>query len=224
MPPRVLTVNIGQPVEAEWAGELRRTSIAKHQVDGPVRVHTLGIHGDQVADTQDHGGIYQAVYAFAREDLDVWSERLGRHVPNGQFGENITTEGIDVNESLIGERWQIGTAVLEVASVRIPCVVFKNFMGVKGFDDTQWVKRFTQDARPGPYLRVFQEGDIAAGDELTVIHRPDHDVTVSVMFKAFTTERELLPRMLEVGDCLDPDAREVAANYAADLATSPTTR
>jgi MOSC domain-containing protein YiiM len=215
MPARILTVNVGQPVEARWASDLKRTAIAKHFVEGPVHVHALGIEGDQVADTKDHGGIYQAVYAFAREDLDLWSERLGTHVPNGQFGENLTTQGIDVNESLIGERWRVGTAVFELVSVRIPCVVFKNFMGVSGFDDKQWVKRFTQEARPGPYLRVAREGHITAGDPLEVVHRPDHDVTVSMMFRAFTTERDLLPKVLDARDFLDPEAREDAENYAA---------
>jgi MOSC domain-containing protein YiiM len=215
MPARVLTVNVGQPVDAEWAGELRRTSIAKRYVEGPVNVSTLGIEGDQVADTVNHGGIYQAVYVFAREDLDVWSARLGLEVPNGQFGENLTTEGIDVNEALIGEQWRIGTTTLEVAEVRIPCVVFKNYMGLRGFDDARWVKRFTADARPGPYLRVVEEGSLAAGDELTVVHRPDHDITVSLMFKAFTTERELMPRLLDVGEQLAPAAREAAERYAA---------
>jgi MOSC domain-containing protein YiiM len=217
MSARVLTVNVGQPVDVDWAGELGKTSIAKHQLEGPVAVHKLGVEGDQVSDSADHGGIYQAVYAFAREDLDVWSERLGLDVPNGLFGENLTTEGIDINASLIGEQWRIGSVVLEVADVRIPCLVFKNYLGLEGFDNTRWVKRFTEDARPGPYLRVVEEGSLQAGDELTVIHRPDHTVTVSTMFRAFTTERDLLPRLLEVGDALRPEAHEAAERYAAEI-------
>jgi MOSC domain-containing protein YiiM len=215
MPPRVVSVQVGTPVRAGWAGELGLTSIEKRPVHGPVAVRTLGVDGDQVADTEHHGGIYQAVYAFAREDLDRWSERLGVHVPDGQFGENLTTEGIDVNEALLGERWRVRTTTFEVVDVRIPCNVFKGWMGVRGFDNARWVKRFTAEARPGPYLRVLEEGEVAAGDPLEVVHRPDHGVTVSTMFKAFTTERTLLPRLLDVGEALPPGARAAAEAYLA---------
>ncbi len=217
MTARLLSINIGTPIDAEWAGTLKRTAIIKHSVPGPVRVEPLGIEGNQVADTKHHGGIYQAVYAFAREDIDIWVERLGQPIPNGQFGENLTTTGIDVNESLIGERWRIGSTVLEVADVRIPCNVFKNWMGVAGFDDVAWVKRFTAEARPGPYLRVLEPGFVTAGDALEVVHRPNHDVTVSTMFRAFTTDRSLMPRLLETGDTLRPEAHAAAAEYVASL-------
>ncbi|MGH3448109.1 MAG: MOSC domain-containing protein [Nocardioidaceae bacterium] len=215
MPPRVLSVNIAQPVDAEWAGNLKRTAIQKRHFADPVRVEPLGIEGDQVADTKNHGGIHQAVYAFAREDLDWWAEQLDGPINDGQFGENLTTEGIDVNEARIGERWQIGTVELEVAQVRIPCSVFKGWMGVSGYDDTAWVKRFTAEGRPGPYLRVVQPGTLTAGDELIVVHRPDHEVTVSMMFRALTTERELLPRLLEVGETLAPWPLATAERYLA---------
>lgn len=207
MTARLLSINVGTPVEAEWAGSLRRTAIDKHAVPGPVAVHELGVEGDEVADKKHHGGPYQAVYAFAREDIDVWVERLGMEIPNGQFGENLTTSGLDVNEAVVGERWRIGTTVLQVASVRIPCNVFKGWMGVSGFDVTAWVKRFTAEGRPGPYLQVVQPGIITAGDEITVVRRPDHGVTVTTMFRALTTERELVPRLLDAADDLPPAMR-----------------
>jgi MOSC domain-containing protein YiiM len=194
---RVVSVNVGTPVGADWAGDLRRTAIRKHPVDGPVRVGPLGVDGDQVADTRHHGGTYQAVYAFAREDLDTWAARLGQDIPDGQFGENLTTAGIDVNEAWIGEHWRIGTTVLEVIEVRIPCNVFKGWMHQSRFDDTAWVKRFTAEGRPGPYLRVVQPGVLAAGDALEVVHRPDRSVTVSTVFRALTTDRHLLPTLLD---------------------------
>jgi MOSC domain-containing protein YiiM len=212
---RLLSINVGTPIDADWAGSLRRTAIIKHAEPGPVRVEELGLEGDQVADTDNHGGIYQAVYAFAREDLDVWAARLGVEIPNGQFGENLTTTGLDVNEALIGEQWRIGTTVVQVADVRIPCSVFKGWMGVSGFDDIAWVKRFTAEGRPGPYLRVVQPGDITAGDPIEVVHKPDHQVTVTTMFRAFTTERELMPRLLDAGEALPPRARASAETYAA---------
>ena len=175
----------------------------------------LGLAGDQVSDTVHHGGVDQAVYAFAREDLDLWSERLGAPVRDGQFGENLTTSGIDVNDAEVGERWQVGTALFEVASVRIPCNDFKNWMGTTGFDDAGWVKRFTAEHRPGPYLRVIQEGQLCAGDELTVVHRPGHGVTVTTMFQALTTDQSLLPELLSV-DGLIESARRKAEKYVAN--------
>lgn len=207
------SVNVGAPALRDWAA-IGRTSIDKTPVAGPVLVGPLGLEGDQVADTRHHGGVDQAVYAFAREDLDGWADELGREVRDGQFGENLTTSGIDVNEAEVGEHWRIGTTVLEVASVRIPCNDFKGWMGESGFDTTAWVKRFTAEARPGPYLRVVEAGELAAGDEIDVVHRPGHGVTVSTMFRALTTERTLLPVLLAV-DGLVAEARAKAEKYAA---------
>lgn len=174
----------------------------------------LGLDGDQVANTRYHGGPDQAVYAFAREDLDFWAAELGRPVPDGHFGENLTTEGIDVNEAEIGERWRIGDAVLEVASFRTPCNVFRRWQGAHGYDPKGWLKRFTAVHRPGPYLRAVQEGELAAGDPIEVVRRPGHGITVSVMFRAFTTERELLASLLVVDGLVD-EARVAAEAYVA---------
>lgn len=215
MPAHVRSVHVGLPVDAEWAGRLRRTAIDKHAVEGPVSVQPLGIAGDQVADTEAHGGTYQAVYAFAREDLDWWETQLNRPIPDGWFGENLTTAGIDVNEAIVGEHWQIGTTILEVASVRIPCRVFENWLQQTGYDSHHWIKRFTQQARPGPYLRVVWPGTLRAGDELAVVHTPGHQVTVSTMFRALTTERRLLPQLLDIGDRLPPWVRESAERSGA---------
>ena len=221
MSPCVVSVNVATPRAAAWAEPLGCTAIDKRPVDGRVRVDTLGLQGDQVADVKHHGGLHQAVYAFAREDIDLWAERLGRPIRSGQFGENVTTRGIDVNEALLGERWAIGTTVFEVAEVRIPCNVFKNWMGASGFDNARWVKRFTAEGRPGPYLRVVQPGEIGAGDELIVVHKPDHEVTISLMFRAFTSDRSLLPRLLEVGESLAPNPRAAAERHAARTQSQP---
>jgi len=216
MPPVMFTlraVNLGTPRAWDWAG-IGRSSIEKHQATGPVRATRLGLEGDQVSDTVDHGGVDQAVYAFAREDLDAWRETLGQPIRDGQFGENLTTSGYDVNEAEIGERWQVGSVLLEVASVRIPCNDFKGWMGESGFDNTAWVKRFTAAGRPGPYLRVLQEGVLLAGDGIQVVHRPGHGVTVSTMFRALTTDQQLLPQLLVV-DGLVAEARDRAEKYVA---------
>jgi MOSC domain-containing protein YiiM len=178
----------------------------KTPVRGPVAVRTLGLDGDDVGDKKHHGGVDQAVYVFAREDLDWWAIALGREIRDGMFAENLTTEGIDVNQAEVGERWRIGTAELEVASVRIPCNDFKGWMGRSGYDNRAWVKRFAQVGRPGPYLRVLVEGEIRAGDRIDVVHRPGHGVTVSTMFRALTSEPALLPELLLV-DGLVAEAR-----------------
>ncbi len=215
MPARVISINVGRPVAAAWVGRPFRTSIHKHPVSGPVKVETRGLDGDQVSDTEFHGGRHLAVYAFAREDLDTWAERLGKEIPDGHFGENLTTSGIDVNEALIGERWSVGTAVFELADVRIPCHTFDEWMRRTGYQVDKWIKRFMAEGRPGPYLRVVQPGDISAGDELTVISRPEHHITVATMFRALTTERALLPSLFDVGETLAPNPREAAEKYAA---------
>lgn len=210
--PRVLSVNVGRSRAAEWA-ELGATSMDKRSIEGPVRVGRLGIESDSVTDTRHHGGPDQAVYAFAREDLDLWAARLGVEIRDGQFAENLTTEGIDVNAAEIGERWRIGSVVFEVCHVRTPCNDFKNWMGISGFDNTQWVKRFTAECRPGPYLRVLEEGFVCSGDQIEVVHRPGHGVTVTDLFRAKNLDHSLRPALM---------APEVFDHLAAEMRTKLT--
>jgi MOSC domain-containing protein YiiM len=205
-PPPLLSVNVGQPQPNPYK-VVEHTGIDKRPVSGPVTVRDpgpkttglgSGIVGDYIGDVANHGGSDQALYAFPREDLDAWAERLGRELPNGFFGENLTTVGIDVNEALLGERWRIGdTVVVQVTGPRIPCSTFRGWIGEVG-----WLKIFTSVARPGAYLRIVVPGQLRAGDPITVVRRPDHDVTVSLVYRALMTERELLPRLLAAGDDL----------------------
>jgi MOSC domain-containing protein YiiM len=109
------------------------------------------------------------------------------------FGENLTTSGLDVTAAVIGEHWQIGSAVLEVTAPRIPCRTFAGWLDERG-----WVKRFTERARPGAYLRVVGEGELQAGDTIRILDHPAHGVSVGEAFRALTTDRDLLPRLLEV--------------------------
>jgi MOSC domain-containing protein YiiM len=216
MSPHLVAVHVGLPRTEVLGGRERLTAIRKQSVEGPVRVDEAGLEGDQPADP-DHFGPFHAVYAFAQEDLDLWSARLGVPVPPGMFGENLTTRGIDVNEALVGERWRVGSVLLEVVGVRIPCSVFKGWVALAGYDDTAWVKRFADEGRPGPYLRVLEPGHLQAGDTLVVEHRPGHDVTVSMMFAALTTRRDLLPRLAGL-DRIDPEALEAARGYVGGTA------
>ena len=208
---QVISVNVGRAREATWAG-IGRTAMDKVPVTGPVHASRLGLDGDQVGDTKHHGGVDQAVYAFSREQLDWWATELGQEIRDGQFAENLTTSGIDVDEAEVGERWQVGTVVLEVASVRIPCNDFKSWQRLNGYDSRAWVRRFAEHGRPGPYLRVLQDGELQAGDDLRVVHQPGHGVTVSMMFRALTTEHALLPRLLEIEN-LARVPRRVAEEY-----------
>lgn len=211
----VLTVNLGAAREvahSDVPGNL--SGIDKRPTDGPVAVAAPGpkgsamsaLSGDHIADVRRHGGDDQAVYAMAREDLDAWERELGRELANGSFGENLTTAGVSVNGARIGERWRIGDRLLlEVSAPRIPCRTFAEWLGERG-----WVKRFTERAEPGCYLRVVEPGSVRAGDTVEVETRPSHEVTVSFAFRALTREPELLPRLLAAGEALHPEAREAA--------------
>jgi MOSC domain-containing protein YiiM len=206
--PRIRSINVGRPKDADWAG-IGRTSIDKQPVTGPVAVSELGVAGDQVSDTRYHGGRDQAVYAYAREDLDFWSAGLGQEIRDGQFGENLTTEGIDLTHTPVGTRLRVGEVVLEVAGVRTPCNDFKGWMGLSGFDNTAWVKRFTAERRPGPYFRVLATGTIAAGDAIEVVHEPTHGVTVQDMFVALNLDRTRLPDLLAIDGLAENLRRKV---------------
>jgi MOSC domain-containing protein YiiM len=217
---KLLSVNIGRPRPVPYTDQADGvTGIGKKPADGLVRVSApgpkgvggSGLAGDAVCDLRHHGGDDQAVYAFAREDLDAWERELGRSLANGCFGENLTTDGLDVSGALIGERWRIGAAVvLEVTSGRIPCRTFQGHLGERG-----WVKRFTQKGATGAYLRVIEPGEIRAGDSIEIVHRPDHGVTAALEFRATTTERELLPRVLAAGPALHPETLAAARKYVA---------
>jgi len=157
-----------------------------------------------IGDPEHHGGLDRAVYAYAREDLDAWRPTLG-DLRAGAFGENLTTCGLEVTGARIGERWRVGAdLVVEVAVPRIPCRTFAAWLEVQG-----WVKTFTRTAVPGAYLRVVRDGAVRAGDPVVVEHRPDHDVTIGLTFRAMTLEPDLLPRLLGV-DALPDEVRELA--------------
>lgn len=209
---RIVSVNVGKSVEVDWAGPVGRSSIDKRPVDGPVAVGPLGLDGDSVSDVDHHGGVDQAVYAYAREDLDFWVGELGQPIPPGQFDENLTTEGIDLNAAIVGTRLRIGTALLEICSIRTPCNTFKGWQGVSGYDDTHWVKRFMLALRPGPYLRVLEPGLLAAGDDITIEAVPGHGVSVVDLFVAVNLDHSRLPELQAIEDLAAEPARKLAAH------------
>ncbi len=189
---RLLSVNAGKATLAEYGNEPSGlTAIDKRPLPDRVAVATLGVAGDAQVHGE-HGGIDKAVYAYAHEDAMWWETELGRELRPGAFGENLTTEGLDVTGAVIGERWRIGSTVLEVAEPRIPCRVFAGF-----WDVPDLMKRFTARGWPGAYLRVVTEGELSAGDSIEIVERPGHGVTLGETFRARTGSRELVPRLLE---------------------------
>ena len=205
----LLSVNVGRAAASRYT-DTGITGIDKRPATEPVALRDpgpgtgmSGAAGDAIGDPRSHGGTDQAVYAYAREDLDHWQAELGRPLTNGVFGENLTTSGLDVSGALVGERWQIGDAcVLEVTSPRIPCRTFAGWL-----EEQLWVKRFTERGAPGAYLRVISPGTVAAGDEITVLHRPAHLVTIAMMFRALTTDKALQPQLAAAGYALPEHLR-----------------
>ncbi len=165
---RVVSVNVGVPRLVEHRGRRAWTGIWKHPVAGRVAVRGVNLDGDEQADRRVHGGPDKAVYAYASEDYTWWAAELGRQLEPGTFGENLTLEGVDLGAARVGERWQVGSTVLEVAQPRTPCWKLGLRMG-----DDEFPARFLAAGRPGAYLRIVGEGEVGAADEVVSLHRPD---------------------------------------------------
>lgn len=212
MDARVRSVNVGHGRDG-IGSRGRTTAIDKRAVPsigvrdpGPKKGGLgSGVVGDDVVARKHHGGTRQAVYAVAREELDHWSAEIGRPLSDGTFGENLTTEGLDPDGAVVGERWQVGETVLEVCGPRVPCANFAAWMGEKG-----WVRRFVEHGRPGAYLAVVTPGTIRPGDTVTVLHRPDHGVTVSLVLAAWFGDDEAARTVLDAGVLGEDDHAELA--------------
>ncbi len=185
----LLSVNVSEIRSREHDGETVSTGIFKTPVSGRVPVRGVNVQGDDQADRANHGGEYRAGYAYAREDYRWWEERLGRDIAAGAFGENLTTQGIDVNGALIGERWRAGTVEFEVTCPRVPCYKLAMTMGDPGF-----VRTFAQAARPGAYLKIVTEGDIAPGDDVSIVSKPEHTLTLEMMVSDLHVRTQTAPR------------------------------
>ena len=202
----LVSVNVGLPREFSYRGGTVRSSIWKEPVSGRIPVRGVNVHGDAQADTSVHGGYYKAVYSYSIEDYAWWATELDRPFPPGTFGENLTIEGIDMAAVLIGEVWRVGSTTLQVTEPRFPCFKLGFKMGTQGF-----VKRFARAQRPGTYLAIADDGDVAAGDQIEVLSKPQHDVTIG-LFAAAYLDRSLAPRLLDA-QTLSPDWREWAQGH-----------
>ena len=207
--PRVASVNLGRPRLLLINGDPHKTGIFKEPADGPVLLRDDAVDGDAVVDTRVHGGYDKAVYAYATEDYEWWSAELERELGPGDFGENLTTAGIDIGEARIGERWRVGAALLEVSEPRQPCSTLGAKMG-----DQRFVTRFAKALRLGTYLRIVAPGEVAAGDPIEVVERPDHDVTIGLLGRVLFEDSTLGPRIL-AADALTDAWREHGEKLAA---------
>jgi MOSC domain-containing protein YiiM len=176
---RLISLNLAEPREIAYRGRMVRTGIFKRPVEGRVHAGAEGLEGDAIVDRRYHGGIDKAVYAYSVEDYAWWAAQLGEDLEPGRFGENLTTEGMDLIEARIGDRWRIGAALLEVSEPRTPCYKLGVKMGDLGF-----VKRFAKGLRLGAYLRVLEPGELGAGDAIALVERPDQCVTVGQVGRA----------------------------------------
>ncbi|CAN5217887.1 MOSC domain-containing protein [soil metagenome] len=175
----MLSVNVGSVRQVEYRGRVATTGIWKSPAPGRVAVRGVNLAGDEQGDRRVHGGADKAVYSYASEDYAWWAAELGRDLAPGTFGDNLTLTGVDLQAAVVGERWLVGTAVLEVSQPRTPCWKLGLRMG-----DDEFPARFAAAARAGTYLRIAREGEVGAGDEVVRFHRPDHGVTIGSLFRA----------------------------------------
>lgn len=185
MPMHVVSVNVSLPIEIEHKGKHVKTGIFKKPITGPVRVSKENLAGDLQADLVNHGGRDKAVYAYSYENYSYWQDALGREpMECGQFGENLTVEGLDESIVHIGDHIRFGESLLAVTQPRVPC--FK--LGIR-FSRSDMPKLFSESARTGFYMSVLNEGTVEAGDRIEIVRRDDAAIPVRVLFKAFFQPR-----------------------------------
>ena len=189
--PSVLSVNVGRLRPVPYRGKQVMTGIFKEPVRGRIAVRGTKLEGDEQGNPEVHGGFDKAVYSYAHEDYVWWGRELSRPLEPGTFGENLTTRGLDLNEAAVGERWRVGSAMLEVSEPRFPCFKLGVRMGTQRF-----VKRFAMARRPGTYLRIIEEGELGPGDSIEVTGRPDHGVTIGLFADAYLGDRDRLEEVL----------------------------
>ncbi len=174
----LLSVNIAKPEPINTRRGM--SGIFKRPQPGPVEVSKGGLANDAILDRQNHGGVDQAVYIYTQPDYDWWSAELSKPCQPGLFGENLTISGLESASVKVGDRYRIGSVLLEVTSPRIPCNTFARRMG-----DAQWVKRYYAGSRPGIYCRVLETGFVEAADSIDVKHYSGQSVTLGELFGAY---------------------------------------
>ena len=204
---KLISVNIGQ--EQSISTKSGKTGIYKEPVSTPVAVTASGLSSDAICDTQNHGGVDQAVYIYGQADYAWWSQQLGADLAPGTFGENLTISDFESAKFNIGDRLHFTEIILEVTAPRVPCVTLAARMG-----DSAFVKRFRQAERPGLYCRVIQMGHVQAGESVRLEPYQDETVSALEMFRDFyqpqldaTTLKRYLNAPIAVRDREDKEKR-----------------
>ena len=188
---QLISVNLGQEKIIQQGDRLVKTGIFKNPVEGPVRATKLGFEQDAVVDTKHHGGPDQAVYIYGAADYDWWSAQLGRDIPAGTFGENLTISDLESARFNIGDLLHVGEVDLQITSPRFPCATFAERM-----EDLQWVKKFRDGGRPGLYCRVMNEGFMKTGDPVSVEKYTGETLSIFQMYE-FHYRKEKDEEMLQ---------------------------
>lgn len=212
---RVLSVNVGLPREVAWRGKLVTTGIYKQPVEGPLAVRTLNLDGDRQADLRVHGGWDKAVYAYPSEYYELWrQERPELEFPWGQFGENLTTEGLVDTEVSVGDRFRVGTAELVVTQPRLPCFKLGIRMGREEF-----VTEFLERGLHGFYLAVAREGEVEAGGSIVRLSRDPRGFGVTEVARLYARDRDDVDGLLRAArlDVLPESWREYFRKRASRL-------
>lgn len=183
---QLISVNIGEERPLKNGKRTGTSAIFKEPTTQPVAIGKLGLAGDVIIDTENHGGVDQAVYVYGRPDYDWWEGHIGRTLPNGIFGENLTISGLESATFTIGDRLQVGSVLLEVTAPRIPCASL-----AARLEDPQFVKKFRFAERPGLYCRVIETGTVTAGDPVTYLPLSENGITISESFRFFYKHDDL---------------------------------
>ncbi len=181
---KLVSLNVARPRLVVYQGKTINTGIFKEPVSGPVQLRTLNLDGDRQADLSVHGGLYKAVYGYASEHYPFWRQELGVDLPWGMFGENLTTSGLTEEELHVGDRFQIGEAIVMVRQPRTPC-----YKLAAKFQRDDMLERFLLSDRSGFYFSVEQEGAVAADDDLQLLKRNHDGITISEMNRLFVREK-----------------------------------
>jgi len=216
---KLISLNVARPRLVVYQGTTINTGIFKQPVSGPVQLRSLNLDGDRQADLTVHGGPYKAVYAYPSEHYDYWRQQLpGFDLPWGMFGENFTTTGLSEAELHIGDRLQIGSAVLLVRQPRMPC-----YKLAAKFQRDDMIERFLRSGRSGFYFSVEQEGEVAAGNSLKFLSRDSGGITIAEMNRLFLNDKydhNLLQKVMNTS-ALPEDWREY---FAPRLEGAPQSR
>jgi MOSC domain-containing protein YiiM len=211
---KVLSVNVALPRLVAWKGQTFNTGIFKKPVAEPVMMRKLDLDGDWQADLSVHGGPYKAVYDYPSEHYEFWKKEFPEmELPWGQFGENLTTEGLNEQDTHIGDVLRIGQATVQVTQPRVPC-----FKLAAKFKRDDILRRFLQSGRSGFYFSVVEEGLVAVGDGIERIREDENGIAVSDINKLFNhgTDSALLRRVIRL-EALPLDWREHFAAHLAEM-------